>query len=71
MLVQLDAGRDNHVDHPLLPREELDAGAGQQPGPTPPEQPDTTEGQLHRGDGAQPRHGGGDGDQVPGPPHRG
>ena len=54
VLVQLGAGRGDYVDHPLLPREELGAGAGQQPGPTPPEQPDTIEGQLHRSEAPSP-----------------
>ena len=70
VLVQLGPGRGDGINHPLLSRHELGRGAGQQPRPTPPEQPNPVEGQLHRGEGAQPRHGRGDGGQLPGPQDR-
>ena len=70
MLVELGAGPDDSLDHPLLSRDELGSGAGQQPSSTSSEQPDTVEGQLHRGDRAKPRDGRGDGCQLPGPHDR-
>jgi len=66
MLVELGAGPDDRLDHPLLSGDELGCGAGQQPSPTSSEQPDTVEGQLHRGDGAKPGHGRGHGGHIPG-----
>ena len=70
VLVQLGAGPGDGLDHPLLARDELGRGAGKQPGPASPEQPDTVEGQLHRGDRPEPGHGRGDSGQVPGPQDR-